>query len=149
VSPGARWIAAVVGLLVGNAIAMGVLLAEAGDPTPRVLPDYYRRAIAWDDTMAARRASAALGWTATPTLDGDRVAVVLVDAAGAPVSGATVTVTARHRSRADGVVAATLDEAAPGRYLGDLALARPGLHELEVTARRAGATFLASALVER
>ena len=146
---GTVWIVIVVGLLVGNAVAMGVLVAEAGDPTPRVMPDYYRKAIAWDETVAARRASDALGWSARASLEGDRLAVELVDATGAPLRGAAVTITARPRSRADEITAATLAEGAPGRYAAAVGLARAGLHEIEITARIGDAAFLATVLVER
>lgn len=146
---GRFWIGFVVALLVGNAAAMGVLIAKAGDPTPRVLPDYYARAVAWDETAAERRASAALGWSAEAAWTGSQVVVVLTDASGAPVTGATVEIVARHRSRADRRTTVGLVERGAGRYAGTLAPAQIGLHELEVTASRGADSFVSTAVVER
>lgn len=146
---GRSWIVFVVILLVANAAAMGFLIAKAGDPTPRVLPDYYRKAVAWDETAAARRASDALGWSTAIELDRSHLTVRLTDRSGAPVAGAAIEVIARHRSRADQAVTLVLDEQAGGVYVGTLPGRQPGLHELALTARRADDTFVASELVER
>lgn len=143
-----RWIVFVVGLLVANAVAMGWLVAESGDPSPRVLPDYYRKAVAWDDVAAARGASAALGWTATVRL-GDGLEVELRDRDGAPVPGAAVEATIRHQSRADHVLRASPVEAAPGRYAAVVGLARPGLHVVELSAVRGTDRFVTTVVVER
>ena len=60
---GAAWpwaIAAVLGLTV---VANIMLWRAANAPgTNDLEPDYYRRAIAWDSTQAARVRSARLGW---------------------------------------------------------------------------------------
>jgi nitrogen fixation protein FixH len=145
---GRIWIAFVIALLVGNAAALGVLVAEAGDPTPRVLPDYYKKAIAWDETVAARRASADLGWRAAVSTTPRGLTIELTDAGGAAVAGASVEIVARHRSRADQLLTIALDETEPGRYRGAFAPARRGLYELEITARRGDDTFLLTTVVE-
>ena len=145
---GRFWIAFVVGLLVTNAVAMGAMIAQAGDPTPRVLPDYYKKAVAFDETIAERRASAELGWVATVTRTGRDAQVVLADAAGAPVAGAAVDVTIRPRSRADRLAAVTLTEAAPGRYAAAFAPGQRGLHEIEVRATRGAERFVTTAVTE-
>jgi nitrogen fixation protein FixH len=149
VKGGRFWIGFVVALLVGNAAAMVFLIAKAGDPTPRVLPDYYRRAVAWDETAAVRRASAALGWSAEATWTDQELVVVLTDASGAPIRGATVAIVARHRSRADRRASLALSERGDGRYAGTLAAEQAGLHELEVTASRGSDTFVSTQVVER
>jgi nitrogen fixation protein FixH len=148
VKGGRFWIAFVVALLVGNAVAMGVLLAEAGDPTPRVLPDYYRKAIAWDETVEARRASAQLGWRATVDVAARLIVVELVDRDGAALPGAAVEVAVRPRSRADRVATIALAESAPGRYVATWPRGAAGLHEVELIARRGDATFLFATTVD-
>ncbi len=145
---GRLWIGLVIGLLLGNAAAMGVLLAKAGDTSQRVLPDYYRRAVAWDETAAARRASAALGWSVEASLDGVGALVSLVDATGAPIRNAHVAVAVRPRSRADHVRSARLQEISAGHYQGALPLAQPGLQELELTAKRGADTFLYTTVIQ-
>jgi nitrogen fixation protein FixH len=149
VKGGRFWIGLVVAMLVANAAAMFFLIAEAGDPTPRVLPDYYKKAVAWDETAAARRASAALGWTAAIEVDAATLRVRLADPTGGPVTGARVTIAGRQRSRADQPYAVELVESSPGRYAGVLPPAPRGLHELELTADRGAETFLSTTVIER
>jgi len=148
VTRGGRWIAAVVVLLVGNAAAMITLAATAGDPTSRVIPDYYQKAVRYDDVAAARAASAALGWTARISLEDGALVAVLTDRDGAPVTGAAVEVEVRPRVRADELVTVALVEVAPGRYQAPLPAGRRGLHDLALTARRDDAAFLAAAVIE-
>ncbi|MCA9680252.1 MAG: FixH family protein [Kofleriaceae bacterium] len=149
---GARWIAFVVLLLVGNIAAMGVLAAKSGDPTPRVIPNYYQRAVTYDAVMADQQASLELGWVARIRLDGGdaaRLEVDLVDALGGPIDGATVTARVHHRSRADQQVDLALTETAPGRYAAPLVAAHAGLYETEIVAERDGARFVAARTVDR
>ena len=149
---GTFWIALVVALLLGNATAVGVLLAKSGDPSDRVLPNYYRRAIDWDRTVEALRASDALGWTVGSRLvaiapDRGRVIVTITGADGAPVVGAVVDVDVRHRSvaaGAHGVLAAT----APGQYEGEIPLTGLGLHVIDIHASSAELHYGGSATVE-
>lgn len=145
---GGRWIAAIVVLLVGNAVAMVTLAARAGDPAARVIPDYYRKAVSWDHDAEARAASAALGWTFVTTIErGDLVATVH-DRAGATVTGATVDADLHPRVRADEHAQVRLTEVAPGRYAAPLHLARHGIHDVALTARRGDAAAFATAVVE-
>lgn len=144
-SPAFRWIGIVVGLLVANAIAVGVLIAKSGDPADRIVPDYYRRAVAWDDTVAALRASDELGWSAEAQLvalrpGAARVEIALARDTGAPLTGASVEVEVRHRSRATGTTV-TLTERSPGHYDADVALDSHGLHDLGVRARHGADHF--------
>jgi nitrogen fixation protein FixH len=148
VSPGARWIAGLIGLLVVNAIAMVTLAATAGDPATRVLPDYYRKAVAWDDLTAARAASAALGWTAELGVEHGSLIATIHDRDGRAVTGAAVEATLRPRVRADEQRRVVLTELGAGRYAADLTRPRHGLHDVEVTARVDGATLLATGVVE-
>lgn len=146
-SPAARWIGGIVLLLAGNAVAVILLATRSGDPTPRTVPDAYRRAVAYDRTVAARAASDALGWRAEPHLvaagRGDRLEVALLDRRGAPVAGAQVEASVRHRSRATGPTVA-LVETAPGRYAAAVTAQGRGLHDVEVHATRGADRFLAA-----
>lgn len=144
-----RWIAIVVALLLGNVIGVGVLIVKAGSATPRVLPDYYRRAAAFDRTMAEGRASVALGWDARPELRGDVLELRLVDRERTPVAGAEVSITIDPRGRADRTFALTLVEVEPGRYRGRIAPGHAGLHVVATTAIRGDARFHATSTIER
>ncbi len=138
---GRSWIGAVVGLLAGNAIAMGVLVAASTTgATHHVVPDYYRKALAWDQEMAIERASQALGWRAglraEPATGGTALEITLVDRDGAPVVGAAVALSAFHRADAGSIQRIALAEVGGGRYRGQAPLRRAGVHEITVSAER-------------
>ncbi|MDZ4674903.1 MAG: FixH family protein [Gemmatimonadota bacterium] len=132
--------------VIGN---LWVMRLASADPSFSIEPDYYRKAVDWDSTMAQQARSAALGWRLTvrsmhPTADGRAVlAVQLVDPAGAPLSDATVTVAATHNARADRVATATLTPAGAGVYTGLIAGSRPGIWELRFLATRGNDRFAA------
>jgi nitrogen fixation protein FixH len=140
---GARlWPAAIAGVLGVTVVANVVMLwaARHGD-APAIEADYYRKAVAWDSTLAARRASAALGWRADAGIgplgrDGADVTVWLADSTGTALDGAGVRVVAIHNARGGTTVEGTLAPRGAGRYAGRLALARPGLWELRIEAAR-------------
>jgi nitrogen fixation protein FixH len=146
---GRRWILFVVVLLVGNVAAVSTLIASAsGEGERQVLPDYYRRAAAWGQTMDRAQASADLGWTATVT---DGAAGLLIDVAdtdGLPISGAQVRVSAHHRAHADGGVEAVAVEAEAGHYRVGRTLDRAGLWDVDVHVHRGGGAWVRRYTVE-
>ena len=96
-SAGTRWIAAIVGLLAANLVAMGVLMGAAQSGRSQVIPDYYAKAVHYDDALDQAAKNRSLGWRVTPRWAGEFVADV-VDRAGAPLVGATVTIEKRGRT---------------------------------------------------
>jgi nitrogen fixation protein FixH len=133
---------------------VGMIMLARGDPSFAVEPDYYRKAVQWDDAMAQERANAALGWRLVPSLTlaagaPARLVVQLADAAGAPLAGATLTVQAMHNARAAEVFEATLAASgAAGTYEAALPLRRAGQWELRFDVRRGAERFTARARVE-
>ena len=140
-----------IGISLVLAITVGanlLLLRIATEPNAYATePDYYRKAVAWDSTAAAERASAATGWTCdaafVPHGRTVELTVRLADASGAPVDGAALHVTAIHN-----LAAATPSELAGlprggGAYVANLPVARAGLWELRVAAVRGSAHFTA------
>lgn|GEM_PF-2675265 len=143
-----RWIWIVVALLATNMLATIALLVTAGDPSARIVPHAYQRAIEFDRTLAALEASDELGWRANARLsaiDGarDRVEIELTDGAGAALHGAQVEVSVRHASHATGA-ATVLTEQRPGHYAGEVAAQGRGLHAIDILARRADDHFAAA-----
>jgi nitrogen fixation protein FixH len=131
------WPFFIIALLVGGAGAnVALMVIATRDPSFAVEPDYYRKALRWDDVMAQERENAALGWSVEVGADSatrpTRIALRVSDRDGAPVEDATVQVTAFHNARASQIVAATLAPARGGRYSAPLPLDRPGLWELRV-----------------
>ena len=148
-----RWPIGITVTLTVFVIANLLLMRIAGaDPSFAVEPDYYRKAVTFDSTMDAERASVALGWTASSVLSpndaGAMLTVTLVDGHGAPVSDATVTISARFVARANDVLTASLNEVAPGRYSATIGARHAGQWEIRVNATRNTEHFFASTRAE-
>jgi nitrogen fixation protein FixH len=137
-------------LLLGGLLGtqMIVLRNVLDDPSVALEPDYYRKAVAWDEQRAQERRSTALGWHAAITVEpaqhpgATRLRVQLTDAAGGALSGATLTAQAFANARAGSVLSLRWTESAPGHYETELVPARPGLWELRLQATRGSDTFL-------
>ena len=153
--PGMGWPIGIVAILVAFVVGNLALMRLAGsDPAMAIEPDYYKKAVAFDSTMAQEKRSALLGWTATTTITPDTgaggmvVSVALVDAAHAPVKGASVAITARYNARANDVLSDTLHEAAPGQYRAPLAVTHAGQWEVRIDAVRGTEHFMESTRAE-
>jgi nitrogen fixation protein FixH len=140
----------VVGLLSFSLLTQGVLLTLALDGSPglRVEKDYYARGLAWDEHMERVRHDAALGWRVAlesqrASQSERRLRLRLEDAAGRPLRGAQVTVSAFHGARPDREARALLREDGDG-YRGLIPLTRPGLWRVRVEVRQGGEQFNAS-----
>ncbi len=146
--PAALWPAAVIGALVVTVVANVVLLMAANDPRhSAVEPNYYRKAVAWDSTMAQEGRNEALGWRIATTLEataeGALVRAQLSDRAAVPLSGARVRLEGIHNLDSGRRVLGELRETGPGTYEAVLPLRRSGLWELRVTVDRQGDRFTA------
>ena len=135
-------------LLVGGAAAnIGLMIVANRAATFAVEPDYYRKAVDWDRTMAQEARNLELGWrvsTELEPIDGGRAHLVarVVDRAGRPVTGAAVVVEAFPSARARDIASFTLAPAgAAGAYAATLAHGRPGLWELRVRVTRGEEVF--------
>ncbi|MCU0624417.1 MAG: FixH family protein [Gemmatimonadaceae bacterium] len=139
---GTRWKAGVVGSLVGVVGLYVVLIRIAADPAALAHDErYYQHAINHDAEQAIVQRNARLGWKvsldATP-LDAPgpgRITARVTDAAGAPITGATVRLTGFHLAHADAVVT-TRATAGDDGYVASVDPLRPGLWELEVEVYR-------------
>jgi nitrogen fixation protein FixH len=135
-----------------------MLMASSSDANGTVVePDYYRKAVDWDRTMARRASSESLGWRAAVTLgatvassagDGRSVRLLLTDSTGAAVRGADVTVTLIHNLDAATPVRGGLAQGDEGTYDALLAVPRHGRWEVRVEARRAEDRFQATLHVD-
>ena len=130
-----------------------VLAVANDDPSFAVEPDYYQKALRWDDEMAQQQRNAALKWRLTPALapfgdEGAVLTVQLTDSAGVALSGAKVTVAALANARANSVLDATLVPGAHDSYAVVLPIDRAGEWELRFEAVRGGERFTAVRRVE-
>jgi nitrogen fixation protein FixH len=127
-----------------------VMRLAGADASFAVEPDYYRKAVDWDSTMAQSGRNTALGWDldaklAPPGADGhSRVTVVLRDVDGAPLDDAVIRLEATHNAQARRVLEATLQATGDGTYHALLPDARRGIWELRFEATRGADRFTAS-----
>ena len=142
------WPVAIVGLLVGGAAAnIAFMIVANRDATFAVEPDYYRKAVDWDRTMAQEARNVELGWQVSARLepvDGGRARLVarVADRDGRPMTGAAVVVEAFPSARARDIASFTLAPAGPdGTYAVMLTRARPGLWELRLRVTRGDQVF--------
>lgn len=148
------WFLMPIVLLGGLLSLLGTLVFVAtNDDGFAIEPDYYLKAVRWDEAQRAREASAALGWDPTVRLlrQGTTVTLQLTldDARSARVTGAHISVEAFPNAHAGELHRVTLSETAPGVYQGTLESARAGLWEVRIEARGAGAErFLGVARVD-
>jgi nitrogen fixation protein FixH len=134
-----RWpwgIAAVLALtILGNA---AVYWAANDVNAAAVEPDYYRKGVQWDSTLAQERRNRALGWTVEAVLGpraahgGRRVSIRMRDAAGGPLAAARVELTAIHNALATHPVHAVSLTDAAGESRLDAPLEHSGLWELRL-----------------
>lgn len=124
-SAGTRWIVAIVVLLGGNMVAMGVLLGASRLGAPQVIPAYYEKAVRYNDAIDQAARNRALGWRVTARWAGEVVADV-VDREGVPLVGATVQIATLART----------------------ATQRRGLHDVTVTVTRGPDVFVETSVVE-
>jgi nitrogen fixation protein FixH len=151
---GLRWpiaVAAILAATVGANIYVAVLAND--DPSFAIEPNYYQRAIHWDDEMAQARRNDALGWHLAPTLApiaGGRALLVvrLTDAGGATIQDAAIRVAAFHNARAGDVRDADLHPRGDGSYAAAIAMQRAGQWELHFQATRGSDRFTALERVE-
>lgn len=138
------WPFAMVAVLALTVAANGFMLYEANRGQAAVEPDYYRKAIGWDETMAQARANAALGWRASVALGANGALTVgLSGADGIPIVDATVSIEGFPIAWEDGAFEAVLAPVAGG-YGGTVRLGRPGLHEVRLTVTRGADRFTAA-----
>ena len=145
------WPLAVIAVLVAT-LGLYVFLyrVAAGPGASAVEPDYYRRAVQWDSTMALEKESGALGWQLSvqvgPMSRDGRAALLarFSDRSGAPLDSLVVRVEAIHNLDAGHPREAVLAAAGPGAYSARLPLGRPGQWELRLDARRGRDRYVAS-----
>jgi len=128
-------------------ILIAITLAT-GDRSFAVVPDYYQKAVDYDDRKALLAESAELGWQAELTageridaLGAREVVVMLRDVEGKPVTDAAVKVSGYHYARAGEPVAFEGVEALPGQYVGQGRVSREGFWQFEIDAQRGEQRF--------
>lgn len=148
-----RWPWIIVGLLGSHVLAMVVAVTIAvHDRSFAVVPNYYQRAVNWDEQQAQLRASEKLGWKVEVEASGQVdplgrrvVSFVLSDAQGHAIPGTTLEVEYFHDAHGDEdhVVKLTPDAADPTHFTSLLPMRYAGEWEFHFTAKSGDQTFIA------
>ncbi|HEU0035840.1 MAG TPA: FixH family protein [Kofleriaceae bacterium] len=140
-SPGARWLLAIGGLLVANIVAMVILTVSAHADQAQIIPAYYDQAVHYDDAIDTAAQSRKLAWQADTKLRDGAIDIAVRDASGAPLTDAHVRVSGYQRAHAAQRYDLVLGMIAPGRYRVPARLER-GVHDVTVTIERGTERFV-------
>jgi nitrogen fixation protein FixH len=131
-------------IFIFTAITLGT-----GDPSFAVVPDYYQKAVDFDERKALLAESAALGWSvelspaSTADVLGQReVLLRFTDEAGHSIEGLTVTATGYHLARAGQPETMQFVEVLPGQYVGSARIVREGFWQFAIDATRGEQIFV-------
>lgn len=146
VARGLHWPLLIAALLLIPVVAGGYLAYQAThDPTFAIEADYYRKAVAWDATMAQAEANAKLAWqttvTTAPAGQALEIVVQLRDPAGANLPDAKLHLDAFFLARSLDVQSSAAQVGPDGRYHATLKLPHAGVHELHLRAERGADVF--------
>jgi nitrogen fixation protein FixH len=135
------WIAPglVVLALLAHAAFMISVAVFGRDPQNAAEPDYYDKALAWDQTVAQKQRNAELGWKVEWSAEA-RPTLRLLDKDGRPVADAQADVTYFHQANSRDRRQATLLPSAEGYFLPQ-PLGRPGSWEVRLTVRKGELVF--------
>jgi len=147
---GRRWpwgIAAILALTVLGNLLVYRAANDAG--AAAVEPDYYRKAVEWDSTLAQEGRNRGLGWNLEAALGARaqagarRVSIRMRDAAGRPLAAARIELTAIHNARALHPVHAFSVTDAAGEARLEAPLGQDGLWELRFVVTRGSDRYTA------
>jgi nitrogen fixation protein FixH len=141
-----KWIAGIVGLLAANVIAMAILAVTANTGKAQVIPAYYDQALKYDDVIDDAARSRALGWNVEASIVGGTFEVVVRDATGATIEGATTKVKGYQRTRADAPFDLVL--AGTGPYRAALPTTSTGWYDVAIVVGRGRDRFTRKLSIE-
>lgn len=143
---GRFWALFPVVLIVSTTLGLLSMAAIAvHDPSFATEQDYYKKAVAWDQTQAQASTNTRLGWKVEldTELRGNELHVFarVVDASGAPIRGATVKLEAFANARASRIETAVLLPTGDAGYGGTVSLSQLGLWEFRLDVSSDGRHF--------
>lgn len=134
-------------VLLGLLVAIQAVLFSLSrtDPSFAVEPEYYQKAVAWDQEMAQRSVNATLGWRSSAQLvargNSANLYLTLEEPNGSPLTGATIQATVFPNSRALQRESVRPQETEPGLYTAVIPFGHQGEWEVRLTANRASQTY--------
>lgn len=129
-------------------VGTGLLISSATrDPSFAVEPDYYDKAVRWEETQEQTAANAELGWVASCSAtreapsDHVRLELTLKDRGSAPLRGVKASAVVFASARAAERFEITFVEHEPAMYRAMLDAPRPGVWRVRLRAVADGAIF--------
>lgn len=146
IPPHIFWPGMVFAILGMSVIANVVLIVHAtSDGGPQIVPDYYTKAVHWDEARGEEAKVADLGWDATvriePSVAGQGYIQLKFEKDGVGVEGLEVGVTLRDPAKIAPLYVGPAAPAAPGQYVTKTPLSRLGVFDVEVLATRGAERF--------
>ena len=150
-----KWGAIIVGIL-GTSFTTGMVMlyVSATDPSFAVEPDYYNRALNWDEHAEQRRTNAELDWRIElqdqpgSTAGMRALTATLTNRDGNPIEDATVGVIAFHNARSANRFEFPMTPAGGGVFSAEQPLARAGWWEFRFTIVTPESTFTKTQTVQ-
>ena len=145
------WALVPVALLLCSALGVGSMAVVATrDPHFATEPDYYKKAISWDQTQTQAAINQRLGYVvelpSVVTFDTQKHATLdltLRDHLGQPVTGARLTADAFANAYSGQLVHATFEEQSAGHYRAKLTVTHPGQWVFAIVGSSEGERFTA------
>ena len=143
------WPGIIIGLLAAQMLLLLTMAYIAtSDRSFAVEPDYYQKALHWDQLAAQDRKNQQLGWSAhikvsqaADLMKRRDVTCTLTNSAGEPLSGVSVELVAFPHARGEERLTLELAEQGEGKYATNMPVTRSGLWEFRITASRESHRF--------
>jgi nitrogen fixation protein FixH len=130
--PGKAWPFVIVGMLAMNVVVCGITVAYALSSPYQVEPDYYEKAVAWDEHKSEFPDPATHGWSVSTTAADGVIGVRVTDDQGRPAQVSVTAGECYHRARSNVRSVLAFTPAGDGRFLAAADLDRPGVWELRL-----------------
>lgn len=148
-----KWPLIVVGLLVAHVTGMMTAVTIATrDKSFIVLPNYYQKALEWDQRKSALAAADKLGWERRITLgDFDAshqtrlIRIEMVDRNRQPLEGLSISITAAPEKHPDRFQTLQLTSQSPGSYVGHLKVTQTDVWSVDIDAKRGNEHYVSNA----
>jgi nitrogen fixation protein FixH len=139
VASGAIWPLGIIALLAMNMSIVGITIYYAtSDPSVAAEPNYYEKAVKWDQSAAQSVVNKQIGWHAALVVEhavGGTLVARLTDSDGKAVEHAVLIVETFHHARSGSRKNLTLVERAPGEYACGVGAERAGRWRVRLAAQ--------------
>lgn len=124
------WPYALAAMFCVHASIVFITMTFASKTPANAEPEYYEKAIAWNDESGSRLTVQREGWLVDASIEGQTVTLGLRSREGSPITGAEVVAVSLHRASPLDRTVLSFIELSDGGYTADLPSDRVGLWDL-------------------